>query len=172
MVDARRDGFGFPLLAALLILGSAWLFLGVLEDVATGDPLVDVDVIVHGVLQQLRTSWMDSAMVAVTELGDVQVLLPVILAALAWFVWRRLWWTSLYWLAAAGMAELLVKGIKVALHRSRPGLFYDGVDSFAFPSGHATKSVVVYGFLAFLICRNRRTASRTVWPPWWWPRCW
>ena len=65
-----------------MILGSAWLFLGVLEDVATRDPLVDVDVIVHGVLQQLRTPWMDSAMVAATELGDVQVLLPVILAAL------------------------------------------------------------------------------------------
>ena len=46
LVDARRPGLRFPLLAALLILGSAWLFLGVLEDVATGDPLVDVDVIV------------------------------------------------------------------------------------------------------------------------------
>ena len=44
---SRRHGLRFPLLAALLILGSAWLFLGVLEDVATGDPLVDVDVIVQ-----------------------------------------------------------------------------------------------------------------------------
>ena len=44
LVDARRQGLRFPLLAALLILGSAWLFLEVLEDVATGDPLVDVDV--------------------------------------------------------------------------------------------------------------------------------
>ena len=49
--DTRRHGFRFPLLAAVVILGSAWLFLGVLEDVATGDPLVDVDVIVHGLLQ-------------------------------------------------------------------------------------------------------------------------
>ena len=48
LVDARRHGFRFPLLAALVILGSAWLFLGVLEDVAMRDPLVDVDVIVHG----------------------------------------------------------------------------------------------------------------------------
>ena len=159
-VDARRHGFRFPLLAALVILGSAWLFLGVLEDVATGDPLVDVDVIVHGLLQKLRTPWMDSAMVAATELGDVQVLLPVVLAALAWFAWRRLWRTSLYWLAAVGVAQVLVKVLKVALHRSRPGLFYDGVESFAFPSGHATMSVVAYGFLAFLICRNQRATVR------------
>ena len=47
LVDTRRHGLRFPLLAALVILGSAWLFLGVLEDVATGDPLVDVDVIVQ-----------------------------------------------------------------------------------------------------------------------------
>ena len=160
LVDARRHGLRFPLLAALVILGSAWLFLGVLEDVATRDPLVDVDVIVHGLLQKLRTPWLDSAMVAVTELGDVQVLLPVILAALAWFVWRRLWRTCLYWLAAVGVAQVLVKVLKVALHRSRPGLFYNGVESFAFPSGHATMSVVAYGFLAFLICRNQRAGAR------------
>lgn len=158
--DARRHGLRLPLLAALLILGSAWLFLGVLEDVATGDPLVEVDVIVHGVLQQLRTPWMDSAMVAATALGDVQVLLPVILAALAWFVWHRLWRTSLYWLLAVGMAEVLVKVLKVALHRARPGLFYDGVERFAFPSSHATLSVVAYGFLAFLICRKQRAPVR------------
>ena len=59
LVDAWRHGFRFPLLAASVILGSAWLFPGVLEDVATRDSLVDVDVIVPGVLQKLRTPWMD-----------------------------------------------------------------------------------------------------------------
>jgi len=160
LVDARRHGLGLALLAALLILGSARLFLEVLEEVATGDVLVDVDVIVHGVLQQLRTPKVDSAMVAATELGDVQVLLPVILASLAWFVWRRLWRTSLYWLAAVGVAQILVKVLKLALQRPRPGTFYDGVEAFAFPSGHATMSVVAYGFLAFLICRKQRAGAR------------
>ena len=158
--DARRRGLEFPLLAALGILGSAWLFLGVLEDVATSDPLVDVDVIVHGVLQQLRTPSMDSVMVAMTELGDVQVVLPVVAASLAWFLWHRLWRTSLYWLAAIAVAELLVKVLKFALHRSRPGLLYDGLESFAFPSGHATMSVVAYGFLAFLVGRKQGAAVR------------
>ena len=40
-IDARRHGFRFPLLAAVLMLGSAWLFLGVLEDVATCDPFAN-----------------------------------------------------------------------------------------------------------------------------------
>ena len=160
LLNAMWHGFRFPLLASLVILGSAWLFLGILEDVVTGDLLVNVDVILHSALQKLRTTWMDSVMVAVTELGDVQVLLPVIVASLAWFVWHRLWRTSLYWFAAVGIAEVLVKVLKVALNRSRPGQFYDGAESFSFPSGHATMSVVTYGFLAFLICRKQKARVR------------
>ena len=117
---------------------------------------------VHDIIQKLRTPSMDSVMVAVTEMGDVQVLLPVILAALSWFVWHRLWQTGLYWLAAIGLAEILVKVLKVMLHRPRPSLLYDGVERFSFPSGHATMSVVVYGFLAFLICRKQRAGVRTL----------
>ena len=160
LLDPKRHGFLFPLVAALVILGSAWLFLGVLEDVASHDPLVEVDIVVHDILQKRRTPSMDSVMVAVTEVGDVQVVLPVILAALAWFVWHRLWQTSLYWLAAIGLAEILVKVLKFTLHRLRPSLLYDGVERFSFPSGHATTSVVVYGFLAFLICREQRARVR------------
>ena len=160
LLDPRHHGFLFPLVAALVILGSAWLFLGVLEDVVSHDPLVEVDVMVHDILQKLRTPSMDSVMVAVTEVGDVQVVLPVILAALAWFVWHRLWQTSLYWLAAIGLAGILIKVLKFTLHRPRPSLLYDGVERFSFPSGHATMSVVVYGFLAFLICRKQRAGVR------------
>lgn len=164
LLDPSHHGFLFPLMAALLILGSAWLFLGVLEDVVAHDPLVDVDVMVHDTLQKLRTPPMDGVMVAMTEIGDVQVILPIILAALAWFVWHRLWQTSLYWLAVIGLAEILVKVLKFTLHRPRPlsTLVYDGVESFSFPSSHATMSVVVYGFLAFLICRKQRAAIRNL----------
>ena len=90
-------------------------------------------------------------MVALTKLGDVQVLLPIILVVLGWFIAHRLWRTAIYWLAAIGVAEALVKVIQLALHRHRPGALYVGVEQFSFPSGHATLSVVVYGFLAFLL---------------------
>jgi len=154
-MTSGRQRWLVPSLAALVVLGSAWLFLGVLEDVVTQDPLVEVDVVVHAALQSLRTPVVDGVMVALTELGDVAVVLPLALAALAWFVWHRLWQTSLYWLAAVGVAELLVKMLKWALHRPRPDALYAGLEQYSFPSGHATLSVVVYGFLAFLLCRGR-----------------
>jgi cation-transporting ATPase E/undecaprenyl-diphosphatase len=100
----------------------------------------------------MRTPSGDSFFVAVTELGDVQVVLPVILVALGWFITHRFWRTAIYWLAAVGVAEALVKVIKLALHRPRPGASYAGIEQFSFPSGHATLTVVVYGFFAFLLC--------------------
>ena len=148
---SRKSPRWFLLAAAVLVLGGSWLFLGILEDVISGDPLVTVDAFVHESIQSLRTPAVDRFMVAVTELGDVQVVLPVIMVVLGWFIALRLWRTAVYWLAAVGVAEALVKVIKLALHRQRPGALYVGAEQFSFPSGHATLSVVVYGFLAFLL---------------------
>lgn len=151
---------GFLLAAAVLVIGGAWLFFGVMEDIISHDPLVDVDVYAYHLLQSIRASSVDNVMIAITELGDAQVLLPVMLVTLAWFIVHRLWLTAGYWLAAIGGAKVLAKVIKVVLHRPRPGLFYGGIEQFSFPSGHATMSVVVYGFLAFLLCRGARSGLR------------
>lgn len=150
----------FLMVSAVLVVGGSWLFFGVLEDVVSHDPLVEVDAFVYHMLQALRTPIVDRMMVAITELGDVQVLLPVILVALMWFIAQRAWLTAGYWLAAIVVAEVLAKVLKLTLHRQRPGAMYDGIEQFSFPSGHATMSVVVYGFLAFLLCREMRPNLR------------
>jgi len=156
----RKSPKGALVWAALFILGGAWLFFGVVEDVASHDTLVEADAIVYGLLQKLRTPAADSLMVAITELGDAQVLLPVILVALAWFIAHRLWQTAGYWLAAIGVAGVLVDVLKLTLRRPRPGPLYGGIEQFSFPSGHATLSIVAYGFLAFLLCRGERGRLR------------
>jgi len=152
----------FLLLAAVLVLGGAWLFLGILEDVVNRDPLVEVDALIHEALQTVRTPGGDSVFVAVTELGDVQVVLPVMVAVLGWLIAHRFWRTALYWIAAVGVAEALAKVIKLSLHRPRPSTSYPGIEQFSFPSGHATLSVVVYGFLAFLLSIHASHKLRVV----------
>jgi cation-transporting ATPase E/undecaprenyl-diphosphatase len=158
----RESPKWFVVSAAALMLGGAWLFLGVLEDVVSQDPLVQVDGLVHDLLQSVRTPLVDGVAVAITELGDVQVVLPVALVALGWFIAGRRWRTAVYWLAALGVAEALVKLIKLALHRPRPGAAYAGIEQFSFPSSHATLSVVVYGFLAFLVLHSAARRTRAV----------
>lgn len=155
----RRHKVLVPL-AALLFCGSAWLFLGVLEDVLTKDPLMQVDLIVYRTLQNVRTPLFDAWLTGVSELGDAAVVLPVVLVVLSWFVWHRSWRSATYWLAAVGGAELIVKLLKLALHRARPNPYASGVESFSFPSSHATLAIVTYGFLAFLLCEGQRRRVR------------
>ncbi|MHB8407448.1 MAG: HAD-IC family P-type ATPase [Acidiferrobacterales bacterium] len=147
-------------LAAMLVIGGTWLFFGVLEDVISHDRLVDADVFIYHLVQSLRIPAIDRVMIAATELGDAQVLIPVILVTLAWFLIRRLWLTAGYWLAAIGIAEVLANVMKLALHRPRPGSFYSGIERFSFPSGHTAMGTVVYGFLAYLLCRQARAGLR------------
>lgn len=133
----------------VLIMG-VWLFLGILEDVITGDPLVLAGRSLYELLQWLRTPMGDRIMVVFSELGDEVVILPIVLGVLLWMFWRRAWREARYWLAAVGFAALAVVVFKYALQIPRPVSFYSGVIDYSFPSGHATMSMVVYVYLAML----------------------
>lgn len=157
---ARSDMRGLAFFA-LLLVASAWLFLGVLEDVIMGDPLVRADVAIQQALQELRTPTGDFLMLAVTELGDTVVVIAVALAVFLWLTWRRAWRVAAFWLAAVGGAAAINTAIKIILHRPRPtDLLYGGWSAYSFPSGHSTVNLALYGFLAFLIGRELRPAWR------------
>lgn len=131
-----------------ILLSGTWLFLGVLEDVLTRDQLVFAGQSIYGFLQHLRTAPGDRVMVAVTELGDAAVTAPLIITVAIWLLVRRRWRDLAYWVAAIGGGALMVAVFKWSLHIPRPIELNTGVSAYSFPSGHATMSVVVYGFLA------------------------
>lgn len=150
-----------PMLA-LLLLGSGWLFLGIVEDLVTRDTLLQVDVAVFHFFQTLRTSVADRVMLALTDMGSAGVLLPLTLLVLGWLVVRRCWHTAAYWITAVLFSPVLVTLLKLTLGRSRPlDLYHDAaIGQFSFPSGHATSSMVIYGFLAFLLARRQTPPVR------------
>jgi len=150
------------LVAALILLASGWLFLGIVEDVATQDRLVQLDVATYHFLHGLRTSVGDRIMLVATGLGSVAVLLPLTVLVAAWLALRRCWQSLRYWIAAALLSQLLIALLKFALQRQRPFNPYPGdlFQQFAFPSGHATSSAVIYGFLAFLLAHRQRRHVR------------
>ncbi|MBI2800743.1 MAG: phosphatase PAP2 family protein [Gammaproteobacteria bacterium] len=160
LFDPARAESAALLTAAVLLIGSAWLFLGILEDVVSGDRLVQFDRTVYSVLQGLRTAWVDNVMVAITEMGGVAGTLPVVVVVSSWLSFKRYWRTLGYWLAAAGFAEILVSVLKYLLRRTRPNNIYTGIEQFSFPSGHTTLSIVVYGFMAFLLARAQPVGTK------------
>ena len=162
LFDPARPESPALLTAAVLLIGGGWLFLGILEDVVAGDPLVQVDRAVYGLLQDMRTGWADSVMVAVTALGGAAVTIPVVVVVSGLLAFTRRWRTLGHWLAAAGFAELLVWAVKYTVGRPRPTALYSGVEQFSFPSGHAAMSITVYGFLAFLLARGKSPGAKAV----------
>ncbi|MDI3354998.1 VTT domain-containing protein [Pseudomonas sp. UYIF39] len=161
LLDPARPEARALALSTVLLVGAAWLFFGILEDVVSGDPLLLADSAIYRALQDLRTTPGDALMIAITELGDTKVVLAVTIAVALWLLFKRAWRTATYWLVAIAGASILNTIIKVALHRARPGeLLYSGWSAFSFPSGHSTVNVVLYGFLAFLITRDIRLAWR------------
>jgi membrane protein DedA with SNARE-associated domain/membrane-associated phospholipid phosphatase len=155
----RKESLGLRI-AALMLLGGAWMFLGILEDVVSSDPLVQFDHVVFTALQSLRTGIVDDVMIAITELGSATVAITVVAAVSVVLVHKRCWRTLAYWFTAIGFAQALVWILKVTLERARPMAMYTGADQFSFPSGHAASSIVLYGFLAFLLAHAKRPQSR------------
>jgi len=157
---ARAESLGL-LMAALLLLGGAWMFLGILEDVVSNDPLVQFDYVVFTALQHLRSAWADEVMIIATELGSATVALAVIAAVSVLLALKRCWRTLAYWLTAVGFAQALVWILKLTLGRARPIAMYGGLEQFSFPSGHAASSIVLYGFLAVLLARDKSPRIRS-----------
>ncbi|HVI91086.1 MAG TPA: VTT domain-containing protein [Dongiaceae bacterium] len=161
LLDPERNEARAIGLVGIVLIGATWLFLGALEDVVTGDPLVRADRAVYSLLQSFRSSTGDALMTTITEMGDSLVVISVVCAATAWLLFRRAWRSALYLLVAVAGASLFNSGIKLILSRERPiSDLYDGVSAFSFPSGHATVNFALYGFICVLILRNLSSAWR------------
>jgi undecaprenyl-diphosphatase len=154
LLDPARPESRALLVFAAVLIAAAWMFFGIIEDVVTGDPLVVVDKTVYHLLQGLRTPFGDSVMIALTQLGDAAVTLPVITAVLLWLVWKRAWRSAAYWISAASFGAVLTVILKAEFGLPRPLPLYDGTIAFGFPSSHAAMSVVIFGFLAVLTARE------------------
>lgn len=135
---------------ALMVIGLAMLT----AEVAERGGLAAADAAISHALTGLRTDPGDDVMVFLTSFGDW----PVITAATA---------TMALWLIARGGARLglglaitmilssgIASALKVTLAVPRPAEVYAGVQSFSFPSGHATGAMTLFGLLAWFAWRG------------------
>ncbi len=98
------------------------------------------------------TSWQ-SVMRAITTIGSVQVLFPILTLTTAWAAWRREWRVAIVFLTAILFVEIGDLALKEGLHRARPSLWagYIPATNFSFPSGHSMSAVAGYGLAAVVI---------------------
>lgn len=152
MLDPKAPDASSIVVASLIVLVSGALFFGVLEDVISGDPLTRVDLSVYHFLQSVRTPWGDAVLAGLATLGNSITLMALTVTVVVWMLWERRWRTIGYWLAAVVFSQLLIFALQFAMHRAPPSELMSG--AYVFPSNHVAATVIVYGFLAFLLARR------------------
>ena len=153
---------GLSILATLLVVTTGLTVL-IFGAVLQGGALTGVDQTLLLALQSLRTPWTDHLMVSLTRLADAEVIYPLMIAVLLYFLWQRHPRSAVYWLAAAAFAIAVPPLLKYALQIPRPDIIPYPETSYSFPSGHTLKAMVLYGYLSVVIAWS--VAEKWRWIP-------
>ncbi len=148
------------LLACLLSLwGLAQLFDEILEQESFA---FDKTILLW--IHQVASPTLDHLMLAVTNLANPQVAIPLTGAALGLLIWRRYFAEALIFIMACLGGTILNVGLKLLFVRQRPQLWQQLITetSFSFPSGHALGSVVLYGMIGYLLAQKYPDLSRLI----------
>ncbi len=143
-------------LGAIVLIGAAWLFGGIAEDVMHGDPLTVLDVGVSAWLHARMAPPLTTVMRFFTQLGGTVFISSAALLTALFLLRRRRWYALLALFLAVPGGMLLNVLLKSAFHRHRPS-FNDPVltlTSYSFPSGHTMAATVFYGVLAAFAVRK------------------
>ena len=125
-----------------------------------GEPF-SLDVPLGEAIQSWQLPLLDPILHGVSAIGWFRVAAPTTVAVVV-LLWVLGWRQHAVVLGAAALfGHLLNQGLKALIERPRPEIGAErlaelGVDSFAFPSGHAQSFTIFYGFLALLIWQKSR----------------
>lgn len=142
--------FSFYIGLAFLIL---FFFLGIAQDIIFRDPFVEVDVRIMNLVASLRDIQTAKFFLFFTYLGNIQIIasLGIIILILLWLSGK--WRMAKLFFVSIISGEFLYYLVKLLIHRTRPDISFSLIprDGYAFPSGHATISIIFYGMLGFLL---------------------
>lgn len=130
---------------------SLFVFAGLTSGEAGLWPLEALDRAVTDAVPALRTETLNLLMLAVTALGDSRFLIFVAIVTISALLAARAWREAILFGSSFMLMPVIVKLLKLTIARPRPTVdLYGGVETFSFPSGHATNSALIYGALALL----------------------
>lgn len=123
-----------------------------------GEPF-PLDVGVADLVKSWQFPLLDPVMYGVSAIGWFRIAAPTTVAAVITVGVLGLRWQAVILGIAALTGHLFNQMLKAILERPRPAMGAEemaalGVDTFAFPSGHAQSFTIFYGFLAYLIWQH------------------
>jgi membrane protein DedA with SNARE-associated domain/membrane-associated phospholipid phosphatase len=158
----RSTGF---LLSVVVVAGAvcAWIFIGLTQDVVAREEAVLTDPSVTRFLVDHRVAWATELMKGATWLGSNAVLIPLVVALGGYLLIRKKDWRAAVLVGAALLgANAWYHVVKPLVARSRPPESFHliSVSGYAFPSGHATAAIAVWGAVAVVLSAGRPVGTK------------
>lgn len=145
---------GLPLtILSLLMIYIAAVFVGLVEDVVTSDSIVALDHLVSQQMSLLSEAGVIDVFIAITSLAStpITILVMLLTAMVCWVVRQR--YIIIGLLIAVIGSTIFTFVTKMLFQRARPIDILLLESTYSFPSGHATVTVALYGFLAYIAIR-------------------
>jgi membrane-associated phospholipid phosphatase len=112
-------------------------------------------------IHQWANPVLDQVALTMTALGNPVFVVTIAISLFVLLLrWKQVWEAKIFGLACIGTV-ILDKGLKLFFARPRPQLWTRLIaePSYSFPSGHALGSMVLYGFLAYILSSKFPRAS-------------
>jgi membrane-associated phospholipid phosphatase len=151
LINSLRKQGGW-LIVYLLILGIvAWLCTEVWEQEA-----FSFDRAFLLWLHQFANPQLDRVMLFFTALGDPYTVVTIFLITIAWLSFKRRYADAIRFAILCVGGVVINQEMKLFFAKPRPELWQRLITdpTFSFPSGHATGSMVVYGFIAYILAKE------------------
>lgn len=148
---------------AFYFLISSFLFLCLACTVSwIGPDHIGINNTVYHFFRGIRTKSLDTIMIAITLLGQKQIILPVIAIFFGWLIFLKRWRVAFHALVLTVLAAGGIFVTKHIFHSPRPWGIYFNPESYSMPSGHTALATTAFMGLAFLIASSFRPSFR--WP--------
>ena len=158
-----RDFYGLSLTFLWVVIGCMLvLFIALAEAVATLNSIVSIDYFISAQMSLLRDSDVVGFFVLITSFAStpIAVLVVLFVAVNCWVKQQRYIIVGL--LIATLVSTAFTSLLKYLFQRERPANSLLVVQTYSFPSGHATTAMALYGFIAYLLIRFHQNFAQKI----------
>lgn len=135
-----------------------FFFFGFVRDHISRDSFTQSDLRTINFVQGFSSSGLDNIMLAITYLGEWQIVFLEVLTVGTALVLLRRWHYMLALIASVGGGEIFVWLTKHLFSRPRPPFLnhLTPETGFSFPSGHSFVALSFYGLLVYFLLRSTK----------------
>lgn len=158
-----RGFYGLSLTSLCVVIGCILvLFIALAKAVATLNPIVSIDYFISAQMSLLRDSNIIDFFILITSFASTPIyVLAVLFAAVNCWVKQQRYIIVGLLIATLG-STIFTSLMKDLLQRERPANSLLVVQTYSFPSGHATTAMALYGFIAYLLIRFNQNSVQKI----------